>query len=105
MVNFNDAHIFYVNINLNRLTLILSIFEVRHIMDKNPQMMCLTQNHIFNFKKFSKVLKQLIYLAYLFIASSTATATATVIPTIGLLPAPISPIISTCAGTDEEPAN
>ena len=30
-----------------------------------------------------------------FAASSTATATATVIPTIGLFPAPISPIIST----------
>ena len=30
-----------------------------------------------------------------FIASSTATATATVAPTIGLLPMPISPIIST----------
>ena len=29
------------------------------------------------------------------LASSIATATATVIPTIGLLPAPISPIIST----------
>lgn len=28
-------------------------------------------------------------------ASSTATATATVIPTLGLLPAPIKPIIST----------
>ena len=28
-------------------------------------------------------------------ASSIATATATVIPTIGLLPAPIKPIIST----------
>ncbi len=40
-----------------------------------------------------------------FIASSTATATATVAPTIGLLPIPISPIISTCAGTEEEPAN
>ena len=32
---------------------------------------------------------------YLFIASCTATATATVIPTIGLLPAPRNPIIST----------
>ena len=32
---------------------------------------------------------------YLFIAFSTATATATVAPTIGLLPIPISPIIST----------
>ena len=42
---------------------------------------------------------------YFFIASSTATATATVAPTIGLLPMPMSPIISTCAGTEEEPAN
>ena len=40
-----------------------------------------------------------------FNASAMATATATVIPTIGLLPAPIRPIISTCAGTEEEPAN
>ena len=40
-----------------------------------------------------------------FIASSTATATATVAPTIGLLPMPMRPIISTCAGTEEEPAN
>ena len=40
-----------------------------------------------------------------FIASSTATAQATVAPTIGLLPIPIRPIISTWAGTDEEPAN
>lgn len=38
-------------------------------------------------------------------ASSMATATATVAPTMGLLPMPIRPIISTCAGTDEEPAN
>ena len=43
--------------------------------------------------------------AYFFMASSTATATATVAPTIGLLPMPMRPIISTCAGTDEEPAN
>lgn len=42
---------------------------------------------------------------YLFIAFSTATATATVAPTIGLLPMPIRPIISTCAGTEDEPAN
>ena len=40
-----------------------------------------------------------------FCASSTATATATVAPTMGLLPMPIRPIISTCAGTEEEPAN
>ena len=37
--------------------------------------------------------------------SSTATATETVIPTMGLLPAPRKPIISTWAGTEEEPAN
>ena len=35
--------------------------------------------------------KQIIY----FIASAVATATATVIPTMGLLPAPMRPIIST----------
>ena len=42
---------------------------------------------------------------YFFMASSTATATATVAPTIGLLPMPRKPIISTCAGTELEPAN
>ena len=40
-----------------------------------------------------------------FIAWATATATSTDAPTIGLLPMPMSPIISTCAGTEEEPAN
>ena len=38
-------------------------------------------------------------------AVATSTAQATVHPTIGLLPIPRKPIISTCAGTDEEPAN
>lgn len=42
---------------------------------------------------------------YFVVASCTATAQATVMPTMGLLPAPIRPIISTCAGTEEEPAN
>lgn len=42
---------------------------------------------------------------FLFSAMSTVTATATVAPTIGLLPMPRKPIISTCAGTDDEPAN
>ena len=37
--------------------------------------------------------------------SATATATATVAPTIGLLPMPRKPIISTCAGTEEEHSN
>ena len=43
--------------------------------------------------------------AYFLKLSSTATATATVAPTIGLLPMPMRPIISTCAGTELEPAN
>ena len=38
-------------------------------------------------------------------AVATSTAQATVHPTIGLLPIPRKPIISTWAGTDEEPAN
>ena len=42
---------------------------------------------------------------FLFRARSTATAIATDAPTIGLLPMPRKPIISTCAGTEEEPAN
>ena len=42
---------------------------------------------------------------YLFSAKATFTAQATVHPTIGLLPIPRKPIISTCAGTELEPAN
>ena len=42
---------------------------------------------------------------YLLSAVATSTAQATVQPTIGLLPMPRNPIISTCAGTDDEPAN
>ena len=42
---------------------------------------------------------------YLLNANATFTAQATVQPTIGLLPIPRKPIISTCAGTEEEPAN
>ncbi len=42
---------------------------------------------------------------YLVRASSTATAHATVQPTMGLLPMPMRPIMSTCAGTELEPAN
>ncbi len=38
-------------------------------------------------------------------AAFTATAQATVAPTMGLLPMPMRPIMSTCAGTEEEPAN
>ena len=42
---------------------------------------------------------------YSFRAALTATAQATVAPTMGLLPMPMRPIMSTCAGTEEEPAN
>ena len=47
----------------------------------------------------------LFSFSYLLMPSWTATATATVAPTMGLLPMPMRPIISTCAGTEEEPAN
>ena len=43
-------------------------------------------------------------LNYLFKAVATSTAHATVQPTIGLLPMPRNPIISTCAGTDNKPS-
>ena len=46
-----------------------------------------------------------IVMDYLFKAWATSTAHATVQPTMGLLPIPRNPIISTWAGTDEEPAN
>ena len=39
---------------------------------------------------------------YLLSAVATSTAQATVQPTIGLLPMPRNPIISTCAGTDDK---
>ena len=42
------------------------------------------------------------YSVAYFEASSTATATATVIPTMGLLPAPMRPFISTYAKTVDE---
>ena len=42
---------------------------------------------------------------YLLSAWATSTAQATVHPTIGLLPIPRKPIISTWAGTEDEPAN
>ena len=44
-------------------------------------------------------------LALLGLVVASYTATATDAPTMGLLPMPIRPIISTCAGTEEEPAN
>ena len=55
-------------------------------------------------KKSGAVFTSYVSMNY-FIASAVATATATVAPTMGLLPMPRKPIISTCAGTEEEPAN
>ena len=54
--------------------------------------------NVHKFRQFSTNHKHLSAVA-------TSTAQATVQPTIGLLPMPRNPIISTCAGTDEEPAN
>ena len=51
------------------------------------------------------ILKFYCLFFYLFSAKATFTAQATVQPTIGLLPIPKKPIISTCAGTELEPAN
>ncbi len=50
---------------------------------------------------FSSPILRFVY----FLLSDTATATATVAPTMGLLPIPKKPIISTWAGTELEPAN
>ena len=49
-------------------------------------------------RKSQKTLRRKDYL----LASSIATATATVIPTMGLLPAPMRPIISVRSGRREE---
>lgn len=52
------------------------------------------------------ILQLIIKINYFLLrARSALTAQATEQPTMGLLPIPRKPIISTCAGTDEEPAN
>lgn len=67
-------------------------------MSSIPSLICF---YIYNVS-----LRTLLYVYfYLFRAKEVATAMATVAPTIGLLPIPRKPIISTCAGTEEEPAN
>ena len=80
--------------------------NVKHC-DSDPQAVkgSLPQyNHMVVKKRASAKADALKIISY-FRDSSTATATETVIPTMGLLPAPRKPIISTCAGTEEEPAN
>ena len=63
---------------------------------------CFPPSHL---GKTSKLDCTRFVVGYLLSAVATSTAQATVQPTIGLLPMPRNPIISTCAGTDEEPAN
>ena len=80
----------------------------KHIMPYFTNMMCLL---LINMKRADPKVSPNIFgskagdLPTYFWLSSTATATETVMPTMGLLPAPRKPIFSTWAGTEEEPAN
>ena len=85
---------------------------VRHVSRHFPDWGCheVTGVEIVAEKKLGGLPSLFLYLLqakqiYLLSAVATSTAQATVQPTIGLLPMPRNPIISTCAGTDEEPAN
>ncbi len=79
------------------------IKNIGHITRLNAKMMCPT--FILSLPPWGKVSAKLTdegispqkpyAVSNYLLASSIATATATVIPTMGLLPAPISPIIST----------
>ena len=80
--------------NFTAFTLLHPSKSQIHPYTKNPR------NHQ-DYRDLSEYVKYL----YLLSAWATSTAQATVHPTIGLLPIPRKPIISTCAGTDEEPAN
>ena len=92
-VSVFDAFIFSLCIVKN---LSFNTKKYRHIIRENSKMMCLTflMLNFYNrsFTSCPKELKRLI-IPYLLSASLTATAQATVIPTMGLLPAPIRPII------------
>ncbi len=70
--------------------------------DKLTNSVCFPPSHLGNSSKLDCIR---FGVGYLLNAVATSTATATVAPTIGLLPMPRKPIISTWAGTDEEPAN
>ena len=54
---------------------------------------------------YHRDLSEYVKYLYLLRAWATSTAQATVHPTIGLLPILRNPIISTWAGTEDEPAN
>ncbi len=78
--------------------------SVRYAQEFNPAAPAAFQSYNFTSDPPRKQKKRAIkspfrfvyeVFTYAFAASSTATAQATVAPTIGLLPIPISPIIST----------
>ena len=77
----------YYNIHLNKSNEIILIFQKKDTSSGE------TLNDVSNVY-LDDIASWLWKVNYL-LASSTATAQATVIPTIGLLPAPIRPIIST----------
>ena len=61
--------------------------KVGHIIRKTPKMMCPTRLYFFDIRKFGFV--YITQIKTYLLASSTATAAATVIPTMGLLPFPV----------------
>ena len=74
--------------------------KLRHRRPRRSDFACKIQKGDKDFFPIPLLLQIVVYEA-----CSRATATATEAPTMGLLPMPISPIISTWAGTEEEPAN
>ena len=76
--------------------------SLRMTVYKLTNFVCFPPSHLGNSSKLDCTR---FVVGYLLSAVATSTAQATVQPTIGLLPMPRNPIISTCAGTDEEPAN
>lgn len=82
----------------------------RHFINKNPLLENIqkgTKSLLASAKydRCAACFRKATSVYFLFRARSSATAIATVAPTIGLLPIPKKPIISTWAGTEEEPAN
>lgn len=84
------------------LKLIITIFYTENYNKKTP-VANISNRSVISTNRGKKLPQ--FRLFYLLNAVATSTATATVHPTIGLLPIPRNPIISTCAGTEEEPAN
>ena len=92
-VNFHLKFCQQYTRNLSNFT--VNLHQVPYTLyTKNPR-------NIIYYRDLSEYVKDL----YLLRAWATSTAQATVHPTIGLLPIPRNPIISTWAGTEDEPAN